>query len=129
MGQICSTICGKEPSLRKSTIPLSTPCFTMSSHTTGRGHAFRIQDPHRKAKVEAGMGRAQKTPLKGLRFKSREQAQAYLDRWEERWADTRIHGTTKRQIPIVFAEPLLRADPPDIAKLFQGTGGLYQQPS
>src|ERR1700730_10448581 len=25
--------------------------------------------------------------------------------------------------------PLVRADPPYIAKLFQGTGGLYQQPS
>jgi hypothetical protein len=30
--------------------------------------------------------------------------QAYLDRWEERWADTRIHGTTKRQVAAMFAE-------------------------
>jgi transposase len=64
----------------------------------------RIKDPDRKGKVEAGVGHAQKTPLKGLRFESLEEAQAYLDRWEERWADTRIHGTTKRQVAVMFAE-------------------------
>jgi hypothetical protein len=39
-----------------------------------------------------------------MRFESLEQAQAYLDRWEERWADTRIHGTTKGQVAVMFAE-------------------------
>jgi hypothetical protein len=33
-----------------------------------------------------------------------EEAQTYLDKWEERWADTRIHGTTKRQVAAMFAE-------------------------
>src|SRR5271168_5394723 len=64
----------------------------------------RIQDPDRKGKVESGVGHAQKTPLKGLRFETLEEAQAYLDRWERRWADTRIHGTTKRQVAAMFAE-------------------------
>jgi hypothetical protein len=32
------------------------------------------------------------------------EAQAHRDRWDARWADTRIHGTTKRQVPAVFAE-------------------------
>ena len=64
----------------------------------------RVQDPDRKGKVESGVGHAQKTPLKGLRFESLEEAQAYLDRWEQRWADTRIHGTTKRQVAAMFAE-------------------------
>jgi transposase len=64
----------------------------------------RIQDPDRKGKVESGIGHTQKTPLKGMRFESLEEAQAYLDRWEERWADTRIHGTTKRQVAVMFAE-------------------------
>ncbi|HKF26105.1 MAG TPA: IS21 family transposase [Candidatus Acidoferrum sp.] len=64
----------------------------------------RVQDPDRKGKVESGVGHAQKTPLKGLRFESLEEAQNYLDRWEERWADTRIHGTTKRQVAAMFAE-------------------------
>ncbi len=64
----------------------------------------RIKDPDRKGKVESGVGHAQKTPLKGLRFESLEQAQAYLDHWEAHWADTRIHGRTKRQVAAMFAE-------------------------
>ena len=54
--------------------------------------------------VEAGIGHTQKTPLHGQRFESLAQAQAYLDRWETHWADTRIHGTTKRQVAAMFAE-------------------------
>jgi transposase len=64
----------------------------------------RVGDPDRKGKVEAGVGHAQKTPLRGLRFESLDAAQTYLDRWEARWADTRIHGTTKRQVAAMFAE-------------------------
>ena len=64
----------------------------------------RIQDPDRKGKVESAVGHAKKTPLKGQRFENLEQAQAYLDRWERSWADTRIHGTTKRQVAAMFAE-------------------------
>jgi transposase len=69
--------------------------------------ACRVGDPDRKGKVEAGVGHAQKTPLKGQRFETQEQAQAYLDHWEQRWADTRIHGTTKRQVAAMFAEEKL----------------------
>ena len=54
--------------------------------------------------MERGVGHAQNTPLKGLRFESLQEAQAYLDHWEARWADTRIHGTTKRQVAAMFAE-------------------------
>ena len=64
----------------------------------------RVGDPDRKGKVEAGVGHAKKTPLRGLRFERLDDAQAYLDRWERRWADTRIHGTTKRQVAAMFAE-------------------------
>ena len=39
-----------------------------------------------------------------MRFETLEEAQAYLDRWEERWANTRIHGTTKRQVAAMFLE-------------------------
>ena len=66
--------------------------------------ACRVNDPDRKGKVEAGVAHAKKTPLKGQRFESLEEAQAYLDHWEERWADTRIHGTTKRQVAAMFTE-------------------------
>ena len=64
----------------------------------------RVRDPDRKGKVESAVGHAQKTPLKGLRFESLAEGQAYLDHWEERWADTRIHGTTKRQVAAMFGE-------------------------
>ena len=73
----------------------------------------RVRNPDRKGKVESGVGHAQRTPLKGMRFESLEEAQTYLDRWEGRWADTRIHGTTKRQVSAMFAEekPALRELP------------------
>jgi transposase len=63
----------------------------------------RVRDPNRKGKVESGVNHAQRK-LRGLRFESPEEAQAYLDRWETNWADTRIHGTTKRQVSAMFAE-------------------------
>ncbi len=73
----------------------------------------RVGDPDRKGKVESAIGHTQATPLKGLRFESLEAAQARLDHWEARWADTRIHGTTKRQVAAMFAEerPALRPLP------------------
>jgi transposase len=64
----------------------------------------RVGDPDRKGKVEAGIGHTQKTPLRGTRFETLDAAQTYLDRWDTRWADTRIHGTTKRQVAAMFAE-------------------------
>src|SRR6478736_5696600 len=73
----------------------------------------RVGDPDRKGKVESGIGHTQRTPLQGLRFETIEAAQAYLDRWDTHWADTRIHGTTKRQVAAMFAEerPTLRPLP------------------
>ena len=64
----------------------------------------RVRDPDRKGKVEVGVGHAKRTPLRGLRFEDLDDAQAYLDRWERRWAATRIHGTTERQVAAMFAE-------------------------
>jgi transposase len=85
--------------------PAVNPLFRdMLAHYAVTALPCRVQDPDRKGKVESGVGHAKKTPLKGLRFQSLEEAQAYLDRWEERWADTRIHGTTKRQVAAMFAE-------------------------
>src|SRR5262249_55356788 len=74
------------------------------AHYSVTGLPCRIRHPDRKGKVEAGIGHAQRTPLKGLRFETLEAAQAHLDEWEARWADTRIHGTTKRQVAAMFAD-------------------------
>ena len=81
----------------------------------------RVRDPDRKGKVESGVGHAQKTPLQGQRFESVEEAQLYLDRWEAHWADTRIHGTTKRQVAAMFAEekPHLRELPVEPFRYYQ----------
>ena len=85
--------------------PILNPLFKdVLAHYGVTAMPCRIKDPDRKGKVEAGIGHAQKTPLKGLRFESLDDAQAYLDQWELRWADTRIHGTTKRQVAAMFSE-------------------------
>jgi len=85
--------------------PIVNPLFKdVLSHYGVVAMPARVRDPDRKGKVESGVGHAQKTPLKGQRFESLDDAQAYLDQWELRWADTRIHGTTKRQVAAMFEE-------------------------
>src|SRR5271157_4609503 len=101
----CSIICARVCSSPTFTIPALNPLYRdVLAHYGAVAMPCRIQDPDRKGKVESGVGHAQRTPLKGLRFESLEEAQAYLDHWEQRWADTRIHGTTKRQVAAMFAE-------------------------
>jgi transposase len=72
----------------------------------------RVRDPDRKGKVESAVGHTQ-SALRGQRFESLDEAQLWLDHWDTRWADTRIHGTTKRQVAAMFADerPHLRALP------------------
>jgi transposase len=81
----------------------------------------RVRDPDRKGKVESGVAHAQKTPLKGKKFESLEEAQAYLDHWEQNWADKRIHGRTKRQVAAMFAEekPFLQPLPLEPFRYYQ----------
>ena len=81
----------------------------------------KVRDPDRKGKVESGVNHAQMTPLKGKKFESLEEAQAYLDHWEDNWADKRIHGRTKRQVAAMFAEekPLLQPLPLEPFRYYQ----------
>ena len=81
----------------------------------------RVRDPDRKGKVESGVGHAQRTPLQGQRFENVDEGQAYLDRWEAHWADTRMHGTTKRQVAAMFAaeKPYLRELPVEPFRYYQ----------
>jgi hypothetical protein len=78
-------------------------------------------NPLYRDEVERGVGHAKNTPLKGLRFESLEEAQNYPDHWETRWADTRIHGTTKRQVAAMFAEerPALQPLPVEPFRYYQ----------
>lgn len=85
--------------------PAINPLYRdMLAHYGVTAMPCRVRDPDRKGKVERGVDHAQRTPLKGLRFETLDAAQAYLDRWETTCADTRIHGTTKRQVAEMFAE-------------------------
>ena len=60
--------------------------------------------PDLKGKVESQISYAQGTALKGKRFELIDDQNAHLMHWDERWASTRIHGTTKRQVREMFEE-------------------------
>ncbi len=64
----------------------------------------RIRDPNRKGTVESAIQHTQATALKGRRFESIEDQNAFLARWEERWAAPRIHGRKKRQVIEMYRE-------------------------
>jgi len=102
--------------------PALNPLYRdMLTHYGAFALPCRVADPDRKGKVERGVGHAKNTPLKGLRFESLEEAQTYLDHWEAKWADTRIHGTTKRQVAAMFAEekPALLPLPLEPFRMYQ----------
>jgi transposase len=63
----------------------------------------RPRTPRHKGKVEKGIDYAQENALKGRRFTSLEEQNAFLLHWELTIADTRIHGTTRRQVGQHFA--------------------------
>lgn len=54
--------------------------------------------PRHKGKIESGVKYAKNNALKGRRFASLAEQNAFLDDWERNVADTRLHGTTKRQV-------------------------------
>jgi transposase len=64
----------------------------------------RVRDPNRKGSVENAIGHTQATALKGKRFETLEEQNAYLEHWETRWAASRIHGAERRQVQAMFEE-------------------------
>ena len=60
--------------------------------------------PRHKGKVERGVDYVQENGLKGRTFSSLQEENAHLLDWETRIADTRIHGTTRRQVGKAFEE-------------------------
>jgi transposase len=58
--------------------------------------------PQHKGKVEAGVKYVQDNALKGRTFGSLAEQNQYLDQWEKRIADTRIHGTVRQQVIGLF---------------------------
>ena len=59
--------------------------------------------PRHKGKVEKGVDYVQDNALKGRKFASLAEENTFLLDWETSVADTRIHGTTRRQVGKVFA--------------------------
>ena len=92
----------------------------MLEHYDVTAVACKVRDPDRKGKVESGIRHTQDA-LIGKRFESLEDAQAWLDDWSERWAQTRIHGTTKRRVDEMFAaeKPSLQPLPPEPFRYFK----------
>lgn len=64
----------------------------------------RPRTPRHKGKVERGVDYVQENALKGRTFKSLTEQNDYLLHWETTVADTRIHGTTRKQVLKVFQE-------------------------
>ena len=60
--------------------------------------------PRHKGKVERQVDYVQDNALKGKTFTSLQEQNAYLLDWERQVADTRIHGTTRRQVGQAFEE-------------------------
>ncbi len=60
--------------------------------------------PRHKGKVEAGVKYGQNNALKGRKFASLAEQNLFLSDWERTVADTRIHGTTRKQVIKVFNE-------------------------
>ena len=64
----------------------------------------RVRDADRKGTVENAIQHTQNTALKGKRFESIEEQNAWLMHWEDTWASKRIHGRMKRQVEEMFQE-------------------------
>jgi transposase len=64
----------------------------------------RPATPQHKGKVERGVAYVRANALRGRRFATLEAENAHLAQWESQVADTRIHGTTCKQVAALFAE-------------------------
>ncbi|MCH7994740.1 MAG: IS21 family transposase [Planctomycetes bacterium] len=60
--------------------------------------------PRHKGKVERGVAYVQDNALKGRHFSSLQEQNDHLFDWERNIADTRIHGTTRKQVKKTFEE-------------------------
>ena len=77
--------------------------------------------PQHKGKVEAGVKYVQNNALKGRSFGSLAEQNQYLDHWEARVADKRIHGTVRQQVEALFEKqerPALQPLPVEIFPSF-----------
>ena len=110
------TGCRELPSRRASSITPSRHricrgCCSSAIAIETRRHRSRSNNPSHASAIriaKAKSSRASGTPRRrrsGACASRRSTRRKHmLDRWDTRWADTRIHGTTKRQVAEMFAE-------------------------
>lgn len=84
--------------------PLLNPKFAeFCRHYQVEAVPCRPYHPQHKGKVERNIAYVKDNALKGREFESLQSLNAYLQGWESRTADQRIHGTTRKQVAGVFA--------------------------
>lgn len=81
--------------------------------------------PRHKGKVERGVAYVQDNALKGRTFTSLAEQNAYLRHWEQHVADTRIHGTTQKQVRQLFEQSERPALQPLPTGGSGGSGGRF----
>ncbi len=82
----------------------------------------RVRTPQHNGKVENSVKYVKANALKGRAFPSWHALNEYVREWEKNVADTRIHGTTRRQVGAHFREaeqPVLQPLPPDLFPCFE----------
>ena len=79
--------------------------------------------PRHKGKVERGIDYVQDNGLKGRRFAGLADENRHLIEWEAHVADTRIHGTTRKQVGKVFGE----VEQPALLALPAGRLGFFHE--
>jgi len=89
----------------------------------------RPRNPHEQGVVERGGHYLKDNALKGRKFNSLEELDAFLKRWNRTIARLRIHGTTRKQIYAHFLEadkPALKLLPAERFSLFEvGTRSVH----
>ena len=80
----------------------------------------RPRTPEHKGKTERGVAYLKGNALRGRTFPSLAAENEFLRHWEKTVADVRIHGTTRQQVSVVFAEEqkALLPLPPDLFPCF-----------
>jgi transposase len=81
----------------------------------------KVRTPEHKGKVESHIKYVQNNALKGKTFAALDEQNQYLTVWNKTWASTRIHGTTKKQVNLMFSQeqPLLRPLPETPFQVFK----------
>jgi transposase len=83
----------------------------------------RPYTPRHKGKIENGVKYVKRNALKGRTFTSLQEQNRHLEQWEATVADTRIHGTTRRQVQ----EQFLAIEKPALLPLPAGRFELFHE--